>query len=83
MNTARKMSLLVLLVAITIIAASAAPLLGLLNSAPDKTDAVEFGPNCCRYDNECPGKETCGDTTGCSAGAPYTCSGGTEVEIFD
>ena len=79
MNTARKLSLLVLIVVLTVIASSAAPLLGERTSTPSQ-NADAYGPACCRYSNECPGSETCGSTTGCSAGAPYHCSGAAESE---
>lgn len=78
MNKIGKVSGFVFLVALAIIATAVTPLVG---SVAQTSNEAAFGPDCCRYDNECPGTQTCGDTTGCSAGAPYQCKGSaTELE---
>jgi len=78
MDKGFKSKLFLLLVALAVTAVSAAPLFGAVDLGG--SNAAVAGPACCRYSNECPGSETCGTTTGCSAGAPYECTGGAVLE---
>lgn len=74
MKTQQKLGYALLVAAVLVTSASAAPLIA--GHAPAGDTFTAAGPACCRYSNECPGSETCGSTTGCSAGAPYHCEGG-------
>lgn len=74
MKTQQKFGFALLLAAIVVTSASAAPLLA--GHTPSEENFTATGPACCRYSNECPGEERCGSDTGCSEGAPYHCEGG-------
>ena len=71
----RKSVLIVLALAFLGMVISMIPVFGGMSASAD-ADVNPFGPACCRYSNECPGSQTCGSSTGCSAGAPYHCEGG-------